>query len=100
MNLRKMIDSTVTLYKPTVEVQLKPNDDVVLRRQVNRSGPATNEVIVGRLLAMNSDGTSKVSIQAMGVTKYVTVQTDSLSKVTDTFRRQSMQLNPAFRPRA
>lgn len=100
-NLRTMIDSSLVFNnKAPASSAIKANDDVVIRRKISRTGPATSEVIVGRVLAMNDDKTAKVSVQTMGITKQLIVPTNQLQKVTESFRRQSMQLNPAFRPRA
>lgn len=104
-SLRKMIDGhgSLELNVPFIplEVNWKPQDDFVIRRKVNRSGPTTSEVLVGKILAMKDDGTAEVSIQKHGgVTQRSVVNIKDLSPVTESFRRTTMQFSPQYRPRA
>ena len=82
------------------ETSFKAQDEVIIRRRTSRTGPTTNEVLVGRVLAMYENGTAKVSVQKPGgVSQHVVLSVRELSPVTDSFRRQSLQFNPAMRPR-
>jgi hypothetical protein len=95
MNLRGYIDGGGSLQLNTIAIapdhSFKPNADVIIRRKTNRSGPTTNEVIVGRILAVG-EHTADVSISKQGgITQRVTVSLNDLSPVTDSFRQQSIQ---------
>jgi hypothetical protein len=103
MNLRGMIDGAGSLQLNLPPVVSKdvftPNTDVIIRRKSNRSGPTTSEVIVGRILAVG-EHTADVSVPKQGgITQKVTISLNDLSPVTDSFKRQSIQFNQAFRPR-
>ena len=78
--------------------ELQVKDQVVIRRPLGYSGN-TKEIVVGQLLAFGDGGkTATVSIpRAGGVITRATVRTSDLSPVTETFRRSSVQWNPAFR---
>jgi hypothetical protein len=103
-NLRTIVDGLCSLQmnasSVVQEVQFKPQDDFILRRKINRSGPTTHEVLVGKILAMNDNDTADVSIQkAGGVTHRATVNVKDLQPVTESFKRSSIQFNPGYRPR-
>lgn len=102
-NLRSMIDGVgsltlgVTPAKPSKKFSIR--QDVIIRRATNRSGPTTNEVMVGTILAMNGD-TAKVSImRAGGVTEQKDVKIKDLLPVTQGFKNQTIQLSPNHRGR-
>ena len=104
-NLREMIDGhgslQINAFPERKTAVFKVQDDFVMRRKINRSGPSTNEVVVGKILAMNDDGTAEVSLQKTGgMTQRATVSVSDLSPVTEKFRRQSLQFSTQFRPRA
>ena len=104
-NLRKMIDGhgslSLNVQPIPVDVNWKAQDDFVLRRKINRTGAITSEVLVGKILAMHDNGTADVSIQKPGgITQRAVVNVKDISVVTDTFRRQSIQFSPQYRPRA
>ena len=104
-NLRCMVDGVGSLQLNvdtiTPDTNFKPQYDVLIRKQSNRSGPRTSEVIVGRILAMGDNGTALLSVQKPGgITQRVTVSLNDLSPVTESFKRQSVQYNTAFRQRA
>lgn len=103
-NLRNMIDGQGSLELnanfAAPKVTFKVQDDFILRRKINRSGPLTQEVLVGKILAMNSDGTAEVGLQkAGGVTQRAVVNVKDLQPVTEAFKRSSIQFNPGYRPR-
>ena len=101
--LRQMIDGQGSLQLGLTPINHKSHyrvhDDVLIRRKVNRSGPRTDEVIVGRILAM-SKSTADVSIQKNGVNQRLTVNLNEVEPVTQSFKRQSMQFNPQIRRQA
>lgn len=104
MNLRSMIDGVGSLQlnikEPVLNAKFKLHQDVVLRRQSNRSGPRTNEVIVGKILAMGT-GTATISIQKQsGLVERTIVNLRDLSPVTEVFKRNSVQFTQGFRSRA
>ena len=104
-NLREMVDGhgslQINAFPEKISTDFKPQDDFVMRRRINRSGPSTTEVMVGKILAMNDDGTAEVTIQKTGgMTQRATVNVKDLSPVTEKFRRQSLQFSTQFRPRA
>jgi hypothetical protein len=104
-SLRKMIDGngSLELNIPYIQTDInwKPQDDFVIRRKVNRSGPTTSEVLVGKILAMRDDGTAEVSINKPGGTvQRSVVNIRDISPVTNSFRHQSIQFSPQYRPRA
>jgi hypothetical protein len=78
----------------------KPQDEFYIRKKVNRSGPTTSEVIVGKILAMKDDGTAEVSISKPGgSTQRSILPLKGLSPVTDSFKRKSIQFHSQYRPR-
>lgn len=102
LNLRQLVDGVGNLQinAKTVQKQegFKARDEVVIRRNVNKSGPATSEVLVGTILAMNADNTAKVSVRkGNGLSEQMTVPVEKLQPVTESFKRTSMQYNTAFR---
>jgi hypothetical protein len=104
-SLRRMIDGDGSLQLNVPHIPVDTNwraqDDFVLRRKVNRTGPNTSEVLVGKILAMRDDGTAEVSINKQGgITQRAIVSLQDISPVTETFRRSSIQFSPQYRPRA
>ena len=100
--LRNFIDGDGSLMLNIDPVKTKSaglgvNDEVIIRRKMNRSGPATNQVLVGKILAM-AGTKATVSVPEAGSHKRIEVDVSELSPVTASFRRSSMQLNRAFRP--
>ena len=103
MNLRSIMDGfgQLQLNKipvPSEEHTFRVQDDVIIRRKVHRTGPTTNQVMVGKILAMGDDGIATVTVQGPGGNKHMKLSLNELAPVTEAFRRSSMQLNPAFRP--
>lgn len=94
-NLRELIDGrgsyAINSSVPLPKTTYKPQDEVIFRRKTNRSGPATNEVVVGRILAMNANGTADISIQKNGLVARATVSLRDLEPVTESFKRMSAQ---------
>lgn len=92
-NLREYVDGPgsyqINNHVVLPKTEYKPQDEVIFRRQTTRSGPRTNEVIVGRILAMNDNGTVDISIQKNGLTSHATVSLRDLSPVTESFKRSS-----------
>lgn len=74
-------------------------DQVVVKERTARSGPVTREIKVGSVMAVSDDGkTMTVSLpQPGGMTVRKVVETKNCEPVTDVFRRNSVQVNPAFR---
>ncbi len=102
-NLRRMVDGdgSLVLNVPYIPVDnnWKAQDDFVLRRKVNRSGPTTSEVLVGKILAMHGN-TADVSIQKPGgISQRAVVNIKDIVPVTESFKRQSMQFNNQIRHR-
>lgn len=100
-NLRSMIDGigslAINANPEAPSNDFKVSQDVVIRRRVNRSGPVTNEILVGRILAMDGNLVD-VSIQkSAGVTERRTVHVRDLSPVTRDVRNQSNKFSPQFR---
>lgn len=102
-NLRRMIDGIGDLRlgidKPVEQKQFKLRDQVVLRRNVTRTSPRTQEVIVGTITAFAEGNTSAVVTipRPGGTVTRTTVQLDQLEPVTAAFKRSSTHWNPAFR---
>ncbi len=99
MNLREMIDVrhglSVPIQKP--EYKFKVGDQAVIYRPVGFSSK-TKEVVVGKILASAGEGKFVVAIpRPGGVSLRSTVNANQLKPVTDVFRRNSVQINPAFR---
>jgi hypothetical protein len=104
-NLRRMIDGhgsmQFNIQDIVTDKYWKPQDEFMMRRKVNRSGPSTSEVLVGKILAMHDDGTADVSISKPGgSTQRSTVPVKDLVPVTEAFRRTTIQFSPQYRPRA
>ena len=103
-NLRSMIDGMgaleINVPSITRDHTFNPQDDVIIRRKTNRSGPSTSEVIAGRILAVG-DSTADISINnPYGGVKRITVNLNDLTPVSESFRRQSIQFNSSYRRRA
>lgn len=102
-NLRDIVDGVGSLANDLtpdrVDTSFRVQQEVITRRQTNRSGPATSEVKVGTILALG-EGTATVSFRSStGVTEKKEVRLADLSPVTLAFKRQSIQFQPAFRGR-
>ena|ERR1700734_1694321 len=103
-NLRRMIDGNGSLQLNVQPIPVdnfwKPQDDFMMRRKVNRTGPSTSEVMVGKILAMHDNGTAEVGLmKAGGLTQRATVRVEDISPVTAEFRRSSIQYSQQHRPR-
>jgi hypothetical protein len=102
MNLIDMIDGVGSL-KLNVPVRndkgnYKLQQDVVIKRRINKYGPTTKEIVVGRILAFGDNNTATVSIQRPGgMTTRSVVSLKEVSPVTEVFRRNSVQFRPGFR---
>lgn len=72
-------------------------DQVVIRERTSRTGPATNQIKVGTVMAIGED-TLTVSLPMPGgrFEKKI-VPTDKCAPVTEVFKRTSVQINPVFR---
>lgn len=79
--------------------ELSVQQQVVVRRKCNRSGPTTNEVRIGTIMAFSPDGSkATVSIPGPGGrNQRAEVSVDQLTPVTESYKRSSVQFNPAFR---
>lgn len=102
-NIRDLIDGVSSLeYNLTpdiADVSFKVQQDVVIRRQTNRSGPSNTEIMVGTILALG-DTSAKVSIKKGGSrTETRDVLLKDLSPVSLAFKRSSIQFQPAYRGR-
>ena len=102
-NLRDFVDGVSSLAHDLipgrVDTSFKVQQEVVARRQTNRSGPVTNEIKVGTILALG-DKTATVSFRtSTGGTEKREMRLSDLSQVTTAFKRQSIQFQPAFRGR-
>ena len=77
---------------------LEINQQVVVRTQVNRSGPRTSQVRVGTITAFAGEEIAVVALAGPGgrVEKR-SIPVDQLTPVRDVYRRTSVQVNPAFR---
>jgi hypothetical protein len=83
--------------KQTAKPKFKIKDQVVIYRPVGHSNN-TKEVIVGQIMAEAGTGKFVVSIpRPGGVIHRATVLASQLKPVTEVFRRNSVQINPAFR---
>jgi hypothetical protein len=105
LNLRNMIDGHGSMQYNIQDVQSdkdwKVQDEFFIRRKLNRSGPTTSEVLIGKILAMHDNGTADVSISKPGgVQQRATVKLDELSPATNSFKRKSIQFHSQYRPRA
>ena len=102
-NLRDIVDGVGSLehnlVSERVDTSFKKNDDVVIRRQTNRSGPTTSEVIVGTILALGDNSATVVIKKGGGRTEKKEISLNQLSPVTLAFKRSSIQFQPAFRGR-
>ena len=72
-------------------------DQVVIREKISRSGPVTNHVKVGTVMAVSQDDLL-VSMPLPGG-RFVkkSVPAAMCEPVSEVFRRNSVQVNPAFR---
>lgn len=102
-NLRDLVDGVSSLEynlsPDKANTGFKVQQDVVVRRQTNRSGPSNTEIMVGTILAL-SDTSAKVTIKkGGGRTETRDVMLKDLSPVSLAFKRSSVQFQPAFRGR-
>lgn len=95
-SLRKIIDSQTKAVR--IEQPFKPTDQVIMRKNLGRGGPVTREVMVGTIAAMSGDAAAIVSFpRPGGRILRSTVPLSQLEHVSGTFKRNSVQFNPAFR---
>jgi hypothetical protein len=102
-NLRDYIDGVSSLEHnltpDRVDNSFKVQQDVVVRRQTNRSGPSNTEIMVGTILALG-DTSAKVAIKkGGGRTETKDILLKDLSPVSLAFKRSSIQFQPAYRGR-
>ena len=72
-------------------------DQVVIRERTSRTGPVTNSIKVGTVMAIGED-TLTVSLPLPGSRfEKKIVPLSMCEPVTDIFKRTSVQINPAFR---
>jgi hypothetical protein len=100
-SLRTMIDGVGSLAYDMSEVHtgFKVNDDVLVRRQTNRSGPITSEVRIGTILALGESSATVLLKNGGGTTEKKEIHIKEISPVTLAMRRHSIQFQPAFRGR-
>lgn len=72
-------------------------DQVVIRERTGRSGPPTNEIKVGTVMAVGRDTLTVSLPRPGGLNERKEVAISQCSPVTEVFRRNSVQANPAFR---
>lgn len=99
-SLRKMIDGQIKDSSVKISQRnFKAQDQVVVRKPIGRGGPTTREVIVGTIAAMAEDGKSAtVSFPRPGGRLLrSTIPIAQMEHVSATFKRSSVQFNPAFR---
>lgn len=102
-SLRSMIDGIGALALGTTKASekeaYKVRDQVTIRRNVTRSKPYTQEVIVGTIAAFSEDKKSAVLTipRPGGFLQRTTVPLDQLEPVSKSFKRSSVQWNPALR---
>lgn len=74
-------------------------EQVVVRKQVTRSGPVTKEVKVGQIAALSDSGkTATVTLpRNNGTTERKEIPTSQLQPVREAFGRSRVQMNSARR---
>ena len=74
-------------------------DQIIVRKRTSLAGPRTNEIKVGTVMAVSEDQkTLTVSMpRPGGAVIRETVRVEDCSAVTEVYRRNSVQVNPAFR---
>jgi hypothetical protein len=80
-------------------MMFKVKDEVVVRKRTSLTGPPTNEVKVGTVMAVSEDQ-KKLTVSLPrpgGMHIRETVPVENCSPVSEVFRRNSVQANPAFR---
>lgn len=72
-------------------------DQVVIRERTSRTGPVTNKIKVGTVMAVGKD-TITVSLPLPGGRFEKKIVSASMCEpVTELFKRTSVQINPTFR---
>lgn len=102
-NIRDFIDGVSSLEHNLTpdrsDTNFKVQQDVIVRRPTNRSGPTTSEVMVGTILAMGDASATVVIKKGRGITEKREVPLNLLSPVSLAFKRSSIQFQPAYRGR-
>jgi hypothetical protein len=100
-SLRKWIDSQITPSNRKAEpVPIKVNDQVVVKRSVNRTFSRQNmkEVMVGTVTAFAQNGNAVVSLNRPGGRILRSeIPLKQLQPVADVYKRTAVQHNPAIR---
>ena len=74
------------------------NDEVVIKRKTNRTGPLTQEVIVGQIAAFSDEHTAVVNLPlAGGRMERREIAVSQLEPVKKVFGRTAVQMNPLHR---
>jgi hypothetical protein len=99
MNIRDMIDTTTGLTLPTHETKttFQKNQDVVIKRQTNRSGPTTFEVKAAKIVSLDGNMATVLVAGPMGVQAQKVIPVAQLEAVSDSQKRKLMQFNPQMR---
>ncbi len=101
MNLRQMIDTQSGLADdtPKAKTEFKKGDQVVVRRSLGNGRLVSKELMVGTVTAFAEGNKSAVvSIPRPGGRQLrSTVPVAQLSPVSEVYRRNRVQVNPAFR---
>ncbi len=99
MNIRQMVDTITGLAGggPKSKTELKTGDQVVVRRNMGFGRLSTKEVMAGTVLSFKGKS-AVVSIPRQGGRQLrTTVPINQLSPVSNVFKRNRVQINPAFR---
>lgn len=72
-------------------------DQVVIRERTSRTGPVTNTIKVGTVMAVGEDTITVSMPMPGGRFEKKIVSASSCEPVTELFKRTSVQINPAFR---
>ena len=72
--------------------------EVIIRRPTSRTGPKTNQILVGRILAFGEGNTATVSVLGpAGTSSQRVVNLKDISIATPDIKRKSIQFNPQYR---
>jgi hypothetical protein len=102
MNLREMVDGTgnlsLNITSPEPRSKFRTQQEIVIRRSITRTGPTTNQIQVGRILAFGENNTATVSILGpQGSASQKVVNLRDCAPATAEFKRNSIQFNPQYR---
>jgi len=99
-----MVDGigTLQLNLPTEEtpkVTFQRDQDVVIRRQSNRSGPTTTEIQAAKVVSVNGQIATVNVMYPGGVMRPREVSVKDLTPATDELKRRCISFNPQYRQR-